>query len=93
MGKEIILKTCFGISGSDSNRFALPQDVKTFKDLLAHIGGKIDFNFVDPETGRVEEDLEIILNEKDIWFYPDAMGTELKDGDVVEIYLLPLGGG
>jgi hypothetical protein len=67
--------------------------VKTVGDLLGNIGGQIEYSFINPESGQLEEDLEIIVNKKEIWFYPDALNTPLQDGDVVEIYLLPLGGG
>ena len=92
-GKIIKLQTCFALAGQDSDDLALPGDVKTMLDLLAHIGGEIDYNFLDPKTNRIEDDLEIILNQKEIWFYPKALDTELKDGDIVEVYLFPLGGG
>lgn len=93
MGKNIKLKTCFALAGSNSEGMRLPEDVKTIDDLLRHIGGGIGFTFVDPDSGRIEDDLEIILNNREIWFYPEALNRELQDGDIVEIYLLPLGGG
>ena len=72
---------------------SLPESVNTVGDLLGYIGGQIEFSFIHPESGQLEEDLEIIVNKKEIWFYPDALNTPLQDDDVVEIYLLPLGGG
>ena len=92
-GRSIRLKSCFAIPGSDSDIFPLPENIKTMGDILGYIGGKIDFSFTDPESGGIEDDLEIIVNNKEIWFYPDALKTEIQDGDTVEIYLLPLGGG
>ena len=71
----------------------LPEGVETVRDLLGHMGSQTGFNFTDSDTGKLEMDLEIILNAKDVWFYPSALATKLKDGDTVEIYLLPLGGG
>ena len=93
MGTSISLQTCFAIPGSESKRMSLPEGVKTVGDLLCNIGGQIEYSFINPESGQLEEDLEIIINKKEIWFYPDALNTPLQDGDVVEIYLLPLGGG
>ncbi|MFH0845730.1 MAG: hypothetical protein V1930_09635 [Pseudomonadota bacterium] len=93
MARKIKLQTCFALARSDSERMVLPEVVKTVSDLLSYMGGKIDFSFTDPGSGRIEDDLEIILNNKDIWFYPEALNRELQDGDIVEIYLLPLGGG
>ena len=91
-GTTIRLKTCFALSGADSETRILPEEVGTVADLLLHIGREADFRFMNP-AGQLEEDLEILVNRKEIWFYPKALNTELQDGDVVEIYLLPLGGG
>lgn len=93
METRISLKTCFALPGSGSEMMSLPESVNTVGDLLGYIGGQIEFSFIHPESGQLEEDLEIIVNKKEIWFYPDALNTPLQDGDVVEIYLLPLGGG
>ncbi|MBN1849596.1 MAG: MoaD/ThiS family protein [Deltaproteobacteria bacterium] len=91
--KSIKIKSCFAISGQNSEDLVLPEKVKTVRDLLAFIGEKIDYSFLDPQNDGIEDDLEIILNQKEIWFYSEALKTELRDGDMVEIYLLPLGGG
>lgn len=72
---------------------ALPEGVETVRDLLGDMGNQIGFNFIDLQTNELEEDLEIIINSKEVWFYPSALDTKLNDGDIVEIYLLPLGGG
>jgi hypothetical protein len=93
MGKMINLKTCFALPGSGSGMLALPEGVETVRDLLGDMGGQIGFNFIDLKTGELEEDLEIIINGKEVWFYPSALDINLNDGDIVEIYLLPLGGG
>lgn len=93
MRTKITLKTCFALPGSDSEMRSLPESVETVEDLLSYIGGKIEYSFIDPESGHLEEDLEIIVNKKEIWFYPTALNMPLQDGDLVEIYLLPLGGG
>ncbi len=93
MGIEIRLQTCFALQDPGSEMMTLPEGINTVGDLLRHMGGQTNFTFLDPETGEPEEALEIILNGKEIWFYPSALDTALKDGDKVEIYLLPLGGG
>ena len=93
MGKIIKLRTCFALPGHSSDDLDIPEGVKTILDLITHMGGEINYNFLDPKTGRIEDDLEIILNQKEIWFHPEALNTQLEDGDIVEIYLLPLGGG
>ena len=93
METRISLKTCFAVPESTSEGMPLPEGVETVGDLINYIGGQIEYSFMDPESGQLEEDLEIIVNKKEIWFYPAALDTPLQDGDMIEIYLLPLGGG
>ena len=93
MGIEIKLQTCFALHDPGSESMTLPEGINTVGDLLQYMGTQTNFTFLDQETGEPEEDLEIILNGKEVWFYPSALDTVLEDGDRVEIYLLPLGGG
>ena len=66
METRISLKTCFALPGSDSERMPLPEGVGTVGDLINYIGGQIEYSFINPESGQLEEDLEIILNKKEI---------------------------
>ena len=91
--RKIKLKTHFKIDVPDSEWFVLPEEVKNVNDLLLYMGREINFSFVDSTTGELERELEILVNNKEIWFYPEALKHPLMDGDVVEVYLLPLGGG
>ncbi|MDP2647509.1 MAG: hypothetical protein Q8P24_21480 [Desulfobacterales bacterium] len=93
MGVKIKLQSCFALPDTDAEVMVLPAGVTTLLDLLKYIGRQIDFRFMDPESGKLEMDLELILNEKAIWFYPGGLDTVLQTDDIVEIYLLPLGGG
>ena len=77
----------------DRGQMVLPKGVETVRDLLINMSGQMNYSFIDPGTGDLEEDLEIIVNNKEVWFYPSALDAPLKEGDLVEIYLLPLGGG
>lgn len=60
---------------------------------MEHIGKQIDFAFIDTNSGELKIELEILVNGKDVWFYPTGLNTPLKDGNLLEIYLIPLGGG
>jgi len=93
MPATIKLDTNFAFGGSGSDGFSLPSGVTTIGDLLRHIGKAVDFPFIDPDSGDLEIDLEISINGKDIWFYPTGLNTPLKEGDVVDISMIPLGGG
>ncbi len=85
--------TNFAVPGRENNCLALPSDVDNLSRLLSHLGEKIDFDFFDPRKGELETDLEILMNGKDFRFLPKGLVSLLKEGDSVEIYLLPLGGG
>ncbi|MCS7281032.1 MAG: MoaD/ThiS family protein [Desulfobacterota bacterium] len=51
-----------------------------------------DMNIEVP-TEELDPLVEILLNGRDINFYSKKLDEELKDGDILEIYLTPLGGG
>ena len=93
MKTRIELRTCFALPGSDSETMDLPKGVATVADLINWIGDEMNISLIDPKTGEPENDLEVILNGKDIFFYQDALNTTLNEGDLLEIFLLPLGGG
>ena len=81
------------IPGSESDVMTLPENVDTLRDLLRDIGSRIDFDFIDSDSGDLGDDIEMTINGKEIWFYPKGLGTPLEDGDAVEIHLIALGGG
>ena len=93
MRTRIIFRTCFALLGSDSDIMDLPEGVVTIADLIHWMGREINVSFIDSKTGEIDSDIEIILNGKEVFFYPDSVDTVLNDGDQLEIYLLPLGGG
>jgi len=71
----------------------LPESVTTMTDLLRHIGVEIDFVMLDAFTGDLRPDIEVSLNGKEIWFHPAGLKAPLRQGDAVDIALIPLGGG
>ena len=89
----IKLDTNFAFRSAGPEGFSLPSGVATIADLLRHIGGETNFPFIDPVSGELEIDLEITINGKDLWFYPSGLNTPLKEGDRVDISMIPLGGG
>jgi hypothetical protein len=93
MPVKIKLDTNFAVRDSLIRETDLPSTVRTVRDLMKHVGGQIGFDFFKKESGELKVDLEILLNGKEIWFYPNNIDMELKDGDEVVIYLVPLGGG
>ena len=93
MKTRIIFRTCFALPGSDSETMDLPEGVITVADLINWMGREINISFIDLKTGEIENDIEVILNGKEVFFYPDGVDRVLNDGDLLEIFLLPLGGG
>ena len=89
----ITLTTNFGFQGSKSTNFSLPSAVITIGDLLQFIGKEIGFTFVDAGVVNLRPDVEVIINGKDVLFFPMGLRTELKEGDEVDISMIPLGGG
>ena len=93
MSGVIKLNTNFVARGQGLRDFELRPGLNTIADLLVHVGEEISFRFIDPNSRKLEKEMEIIINGKELWFYSDGIETPLKDGDTVEIYLIPMGGG
>ena len=82
---KIKLTTNFSFQIQNSNALQRLTPGSTIKDLLA---------CMDVNLTLIENDnIEILLNNKEIWFYPEGLKTRIKDGDSVDITFTPLGGG
>ena len=90
---KVNLKTNFSFSTGKAGNMELPPLVATIGDLLGYIGTRIDFTLVDAGHETLRPDVEVLINCKDVSFYPDGLQTVLKDGDMVDVALMPLGGG
>ena len=90
---KIQLNTNFVALNSESRETNLPPTILTVRDLIGYAGRQVNFQFFNNDSGELETDLEIMVNGKEVWFYPDKLDTQLKDGDSVAIYLMPVGGG
>lgn len=93
MGVKIALISNFSLGIADPEHFLLPPDITTIGDLLRHVGEQMNFPFIAANADDLRRDIEVSINGKDVWFYPNALNTPLKDGDSVEVNLVPLGGG
>jgi hypothetical protein len=89
----ILMKSNVSLSRLQGPEMVLPPSVGNMEDLLRHIGEKIDFVFLDAQTGKLRPDIEILVNGKEIWFYTQGLKKPILDGDSIEITLIPLGGG
>jgi hypothetical protein len=57
------------------------------------MGRQIGFVFIDVTGKKLREDVELVLNGKDIWFCPAGLETPLMEGDRSEISQMMFGGG
>jgi len=87
------MKSNVSLSRPEGAEMVLPCSVGNVEDLLRHVGEKIDFIFLDAQTGKLRPDIDIVVNGKEIWFYPEGLRKPVLQGDSIEITLLPLGGG
>ena len=89
----ITMKSNLSLRRSREPQMVLPSSVRSVEDLLRHLGEAIDFVFLDGVTGKLRPDIEVIVNGKEIWFYPESFKRLIYDGDSIEVTLIPLGGG
>jgi hypothetical protein len=90
---RVILKSNVSLNRPQGPETVLPPSVGNMEDLLQDIGKRIGFVFLDAQTGKLRPDIEILVNGKEIWFYPEGLKKPVLDGDSIEITLIPLGGG
>jgi len=89
----ITMKSNLSLQRSREPQMVLTSSVQSINDLLRYLGEKIDFVFLDSGWGRLRPDIEVIVNGKEIWFYPEGLQKPIHDGDSIEVTLIPLGGG
>lgn len=93
MPTTVFMKSNVSLNRPQGPETLLPSSVENMEDLLRHVGAEIDFLLLDAQTGKLRPDIDILVNGKEIWFYPEGLKKPLLDGDSIEITLLPLGGG
>jgi 1-acyl-sn-glycerol-3-phosphate acyltransferase len=93
MPVTITMKSNLSLQRSREPQMVLASSVQSVNDLLRYLGEKIDFVFLDAATEKLRPDIEVILNGKEIWFYPEGLQKPIHDGDSIEVTLIPLGGG
>lgn len=93
MPTTISMKSNVSLSRAHGPKMVLPASVRSMEDLLRHIGEEIGFTFLDAATSKLRPDIEILMNGKEIGFYPEGLNRPIRDRDSIEITLIPLGGG
>lgn len=86
--RGLAVRTNFGVSLEYKGKAPFPN----VRELLRHLSSEGGFPILS-EIENGEGAVQVLLNGKDIWFYASKLDTAIRDGDVVEIYVMPLGGG
>jgi len=88
---RIKVKANFRIEGIDEDRVEM-KGRSTLGEALVDLAGKSEFPFILPD-GKIDPEVEVLLNGLEYPFLPKRLDTELKENDEVEVMLLALGGG
>ena len=87
---QVLLKSNFEL-GRDSLELQEDCSVRSLLDLLSQQCG---LHLLDPKNDQVNgSDFTIVLNGKEHPFWPNGLNTLLRDGDEVQVLVMPLGGG
>ena len=87
------MKSNLSLHRAQGREMVLPSSVSSMEDLLRYLGEKIGFVFVDAAARKLRPDIDILVNGKEIGFYPEGLKRPIRDRDTIEITLIPLGGG
>ena len=94
---RIYVKSNFIVPGLDNGEFVnLDQSQLTIREFLEEISEKSPtrVEFVKPGTRTINPDeWEIRINDIPYSRWSAGLETPLKDGDIVTIVIIPLGGG
>lgn len=78
-------------SGYHLNWVEMETQSTTLTDLLFELSNKMtDIWFYDKEKRQYEPNCDVFLNGQAYTDLADQLNTKLKDGDKVEVYVIPL---
>jgi len=92
---QVALKSNFDVAETFSRGSVEVEEGTSLRALLALLSERTRLSFVDPKNGQVNAtDFDIALNGKgyQLW-WPQGLDMPLKEGDEVQVLLMPLGGG
>lgn len=69
------------------------QEGNTLRTVLNNISRRIGFNIIDPRHDEVDSFVEVRVNNREHFLYPQQLDSPLSEGDEVEIMLTMFGGG
>ena len=88
---KIALKSTFNMIETD-----LETQSATLGALLDELSNNYEpkkMKFFDSESGEVYPDCEVLVNGQSYRRLADGLDTKLKNGDKIEIIIIPLAGG
>lgn len=93
MSKSILLITSFAYPGKRDEHFDLPEGMENVGDLLVYLGGVLRYGLLNAGGDDIDQDLQVVINGKPLWSYPEGLKTHLRHGDTVQVQMITLGGG
>ena len=91
---KVFVKANFDLSGMlGANCLEIP-DGSSMRLFLQRIGKQIHLDLIDRNKDEINgSDFTILLNGKEHIFWPEGLGTCLREADEVQIRVMPLAGG
>lgn len=93
MSKSILLITSFAFPGKRDQHFEMPEGMENIGDLLVYLGRVLNYSLFNARGDGIDDDLQVLINDKGLWSYPEGLKTYLRHGDKVQVQMLTLGGG
>ena len=93
MSKSIQLITSFAFPGKRDGDFQAPEGMENVGDLLVHLGKVLNYSLFNARGDGIDDDLQVLINDRGLWSYPEGLKTHLRHGDKVQVQMLTLGGG
>ncbi len=88
---KVNIKANFSIAGMDNDHIEIKGHT-TLGDVLSQLAKRAEFPFILPD-GKIDPEVEVLLNGLEYPFLPKRLDTKLEEGDKVEIMMLAIGGG
>ena len=91
--KKIRIRTNFLTQGERADVLNLHSGEETLMHCLTQVEESEGVQIIDRTLMEIYPDIEITLNDIDFYFLKEKLNTNLKDGDVLCISMVTMGGG
>lgn len=89
---RLVVRCNLGFGGAPVAAVDLPEGA-TLRDLLIRVAEREGHRLFTADRARIVDEVHIAVNGRDYLFIPAQAEAALRDGDQVDIYFYPLGGG